>query len=123
MSTDPVYFPKCPGCKYNFKDHNQEDLTVCPECDTPRKQKFKEYYDARQLDLLDDMKDPDKFGMVYDASLGLGEEFSKIFINSLEESLFDGPIWYGTSYTQLRDTYYNMIESYLDPYRKALAEG
>ena len=123
MSTDPVYYPKCPGCKYNFKENDQEDLTVCPECNTARKQKFKEYYDERQLNLLDDMKDPDKFGMVYDASLGLGEEFSKIFVNSLEESLFDGPIWYGTSYTQLRDTYYNMIEAYLDPYRAALSEG
>ncbi len=123
MSTDPVYYPKCPSCKYNFKEHGQEDLTVCPECDTPRRQKFKEYYSERQLDVLDDMKNPDKFEFIYDASFGLGEDFSKIFINSQEESLYDGPIWYGSSYTQLRDTYYNVIESYLTPYREALAGG
>ena len=120
MSTDPIYYPKCPNCKYNFKENNQEDLTVCPECNTARRQKFKEYYSERQLDLLDDMKDPEKFEFIYDASFGLGEDFSQIFINSQEESLYDGPIWYGSSYTQLRDTYYNVIESYLAPYREAL---
>lgn len=123
MSTDPIYYPKCPSCKYSFTEHGQDDLTVCPECDTPRREKFKEYYSERQLDVLDDMKNPDKFELVYDASFGLGEDFSKIFINSQEESLYDGPIWYGSSYTQLRDTYFNTIEAYLQPYRDALSAG
>ncbi len=123
MDEGPAYFAKCPECKYNFVENGQDDLTTCPECNTARRQKFKEIYNERQLNVLDDMKNPDKFELVYDASLGLGEEFSTIFVNSAEESLFDGPIYYGSSYTQLRDTYYNVIEAYLEPYREALAQG
>ena len=40
-----------------------------------------------------------------------------------EESLYDGPIYYGSSFTQLRDMHYNTVEAYLEPYREALAEA
>ncbi len=123
MDPGPVFFPKCPKCKYNFTENNQDDLTICPECGAARKQKFKEYYSERQLNVLDDMYDTEKFEMVYDASFGMGDDFNKIFVSSADptQSLFDGPIYHGTSYTQLRDTYFNVIESYLEPYRNALS--
>lgn len=123
MDSSPVYYAKCPECKYDFVENDKDDLDTCPECNTKRRQKFKEYYSERQLNVLDDMRNPDKFELVYDASFGLGTDFDKIFINSADESLYDGPIWYGSSYTQLRDQYFNVIESYLQPYRDALAAG
>lgn len=40
LSTDPVYYPKCASCKYSFIENKTDDLDTCPECDSPRKEKF-----------------------------------------------------------------------------------
>lgn len=123
-STDPIFYPKCPDCKYNFVDNGVDDLTVCPECNAARKEKFKPYYSELQYQIIDDItKNPDKFTPVYDNSLGFDDDFSKLFIES-EDSLYDGPLYYATkSFTQLRDASYDTVESYLEPYRTALAES
>ncbi len=116
MDANPVYYPKCPECKYNFAENNKEELTTCPECNSARKQKFKAVYSERVMRVCDDMIDPEKFGFVFDNSLGFSDEFSSILTGG-EESLYDGPIYYGSSYTHLRDTNYNTIEAYLNEYR------
>ncbi len=125
MDTSPAYFAKCPECKYNFVENDKDDLAVCPECGTARKQKFKEYYSQRQLDLLDDFKDPEKFEMVYDAAFGMGDDMKYYFTRAAgnEETLFDGPVYSGSSYTKSRDEFYNAIEGGIQPFRDALAEG
>lgn len=122
MDTTPIYYPKCPGCKYDFTLKHEEDLLVCPECGAARKQKYKVTYSEEQMDILDDMVNPEKFTFIFDNSVGFTSEVSSVFTGQ-EESVFDGPLYYGSSYTQLRDSNYNVIESYLEPFRAALAEA
>lgn len=122
MDTSPVYYAKCPQCKYNFEENNTNELTVCPECGAARKQKFKAVYSERVMRVCDDMTDPEKFGFVFDNSLGFNDDFSAILTGG-EESLYDGPIYYGSSYNQLREENYNLIESYLDDYREIIRKA
>lgn len=122
MSTEPVYYAKCPECKYNFAEHDNEALDTCPECGTPRKEKFKAYYSEEQMQVIDDMLNSDKFTFVFDNSVGFSDELSSIFTGD-EESVYDGPIYYGSSYSQLRDANFDVVESYLEPFREALAEA
>lgn len=116
----PTYYAKCPECKYDYVSNNNDDLTVCPECSTARRQKFKRYYSEEQMKILDDMTNPEKFGMVFDNVVGFSDEFNSLFTGG-EESIFDGPIYYGSSYTQVIEASNSLVEAYLEPYRTALA--
>ncbi len=122
MDTSPLYYAKCPQCKYNFEAEGNGDLTVCPECGAARKEKFKPVYSERVMRVCDDMTDPGKFGFIFDNSLGFNDDFSAILTGG-EESLYDGPIYYGSSYNQLREANYNLIESYLDDYRELIRKA
>ncbi len=122
MFEGPVYFPKCPECKFNCDEAGFKDSPTCPECNAERKRKFKAYYNEEQMRVIDDLIDPSKFKFVFDNSQGFNDDFSALFTGG-EESIYDGPIYYGSSFTQLRDTHYNTVESYLEPYRTALAEA
>ena len=119
LSTDPVYFAKCAECKYSFTENGTDDLTECPECGKPRKEKFKVTYTEEQWDVLQDMINPEKFGFVFDFATGFSEDMNSLLIGD-ENSLLDGPMYNNASYTQLRDANYNAIESYLDPYREKM---
>ena len=92
----PQYYDKCPGCKYNFPENNNDSLTVCPECDTARKPKFKAVYDDEQMQIIYDMKDGTKFDFVFDNVLGFGDTMNTI-VTGAEESIFDGPLYYAES--------------------------
>lgn len=120
-NADPVYYDKCPGCKYDFPGNNNNDLTVCPECSTARKQKFKPIYDEEQMQIIYDMKDSSKFSFVFDNSLGFGSTMDSI-LTGAEESLFDGPLYYASSYTTLLESQYQAIEAIVQPYRDELAK-
>ena len=122
MDENPIYYAKCPECKYNFVENGNDNLSVCPECNTARKQKYKPIYNERQLQVCDDMINPEKFGLVFDNSLGFSDEFSAIFTGD-ETTVYDGPIYYGSSYTQLRDANYGIVEAYLEPYREAMKQA
>lgn len=119
MSEEPSFYAKCPECKYNFVENDKDDLTVCPECETARKQKYKAYYSEEQMQIVDDMINPDKFGLIFDNVVGFGKDFTNIFVYSTEV-VFDGPLFHGLSYTQLLEENYNAIEAYLEPFRDAL---
>lgn len=118
----PNYYPKCPNCKYNFVEHEQNDLATCPECGTARKTKFKAVYSEDQMRVIEDMTDPEKFGLIFDNAVGFSDEFSSIFIGN-EDTIFDGPIYYGSSYTQVLEAGNSLVEAYLEPYRDALAQA
>ncbi len=120
LDTSPAYFDKCASCKYSFVQNNTQNLTVCPECDTPRKERYKLTYTAEMYDLLREYKDPDKFEFVFDFAGFFSDELNSIFTGD-ETTLLDGPMYSGASYTQLRETIYNSVESYLEPYREAMA--
>lgn len=120
--TSPVYYAKCPECKYDFVTNGTDDLSVCPECSTARRQKFKAVYSEELMQITYDMIDPEKFGMIFDNAVGFSDDFNSLFTGG-EESIFDGPIYYGSSYTQVIEASNSLVESYLEPYRTALAEG
>ncbi len=119
LSTDPVYYAKCAECKYSFTENGTNDLTSCPECGTPRKEKFKVTYTEEQWDVLQDMINPEKMSFVFDFATGFSDDMSALLIGN-ENSVLDGPMYNDASYTQLRDTNYNAIESYLEPYREKM---
>lgn len=121
LSTDPVYYAKCAECKYSFTENGTEDLTECPECGTARKEKYKVTYTEQQWDILQDMIDSEKFTFVFDFATGFSDEMSSLLTGD-ENSVLDGPMFNDASYTQLRDTNYNAIESYLEPYREKMAQ-
>ncbi|MCM1335241.1 MAG: ABC transporter substrate-binding protein [Bacteroides sp.] len=123
--SSPKYYPKCPECKYSYVENETEDLTVCPECNTPRREKFNAWYTEEQYEVLQDLITPErgKFSFLFDNCKGFNEDLSNIFEGMGDQSLMDGPIWDNVSYTQLRDENYNMIESILDEYREKMAQG
>ena len=115
------YYPKCPECKYSYVENNTEDLTECPNCGAARKVKFNAYYSEEQYDLLQDMITPEngKFVMLFDNVNGFNADLSAFFQGG-EESLLDGPLYGGASFTQLRESYYYPIETILDEYREKI---
>lgn len=119
--TNPAYYDKCPGCKYDFPGNNNADLTICPECSTARKQKYKPTYSEEQMQIIYDMKNSDKFAFVFDNALGFGSTMDSI-LTGQEESLFDGPLYYASSYTTTLETQYQAIEAIIQPYRDELAK-
>lgn len=120
--TDPYYYARCAECKYNFVENGTDDLDTCPECNAPRKQKFKAIYSEEEMQVIYDMLDPEKFSFVFDNSVGFGDDLSTVFTGD-ENSVYDGPLYYGTSYTQLRDANYQTVESYIQPFRDAIKES
>lgn len=126
-STDPDYYPRCSECKYTFTE-DEKLISVCPECNTPRKERFKVIYTPQQYEILEDMKDSSKFNLIFDDVYGFGDDFTNLFNGSNENgTILDGPLFNGDSYTQMRETYYETIEALLQPYReklmKDIAEG
>lgn len=123
ISTETVYYDKCPGCKYDFTaNESDRSLAICPECDTPRKEKFKAVYTSEQFDLLDDMLHSDKFELVFDNAMGIDKELTNI-MTSTDEALVDGPVFHEVSYTSILNEKYQMIEAVVEPYRKDLAKA
>ena len=124
------YYPKCSNkeCSYVFEDQKDVDGAVCPECNSPRKAKFKLVYDEDQLRVSDDlMHSDDKFSFVYSEQQGFGKDMMLLFEQGAQETFFDTPYRHGGSYTQIVESNYEAVESYLQPYRdsitKAIAEA
>lgn len=112
------FYIKCPECKYKFESERDTEDAVCPECNTPRKAKFKMIYTEEQQQVFDDMLDTSKFSFIFDCHRGFGTDIKQYVFN-----VFDGPVVEDTSYTQLLAEYYNTIESGLDEYRADMAEN
>ena len=120
-STDPVYYDLCPGCRYDFTA-NDNSLTVCPECDTARKEKFKAVYSKEQYDLIDEMIHSDKFELVFDNAMGIDGGITDI-MTATDEALIDGVTFHDASYTSVLNSKYEAIEAFIQPYRDALAKA
>ena len=137
LSTAPVYYPKCANkdCgdtsenaddkgKHIFtEEENESGVDTCPVCGTARKEKFHASYTEEQYELLQELKSTDgRFTMLFDNVFGFGSAFEQLFQGTGEESLLDGPLFHGSSYTTLSTSLYNTVESYLQPYRDKMAE-
>lgn len=60
-----------------------------------------------------------KFSMIFDNLNGFNSDFANLFQGN-EESLLDGPLYNGASFTQLRESSYIAIETMLEDYRERL---
>ncbi len=116
MYAGPVYYAKCPECKYDCDATGFKESPTCPECNAERRVKFKPVYSEEQFQVYDDMINPDKFGLVFDCTVGFNTDFQNIFVNS-PETLLDGPLYGEMSFTTELETQYNVIEAYLNEYR------
>ena len=54
--------------------------------------------------------------------MGIDTDLKYILIEG-EEAVFDGPIYYGTSYTATLDSQYQAIEAYVQPYRDQIKKA
>ena len=112
------FYIKCPECKFKFESERDEVDAVCPECNTPRKAKFKMIYTEDQQRVFDELIDPSKFTFVFDCHRGFGADIKQSIFD-----VFDGPMNSDQSYSQLVTEYYNAIESGLDEFRAEMAEN
>ncbi len=115
----PTYYAKCPECKFDCDAAGFKESANCPECNAERRTKFKPIYSEEQIQVYNDMLDPSKFGLVFDATVGFNTDFQNIFVNS-PETLLDGPLYGEMSFTTELETQYNVIEAYLNEYRALL---
>lgn len=122
MYDGPVYYAKCPECKYDCDATGHKDSPTCPECNAERRTKFKPVYSEEQFQVYDDMINPEKFGLVFDCTVGFNTDFQNIFVNS-PETLLDGPLYGEMSFTTELETQYNVIEAYLNEYRALIKAG
>ncbi len=117
----PVYYAKCPECKFDCDAAGYKESPTCPECNTERRRKFKCVWTEEQLQIYNDMLDPEKFGLIFDCTVGFNNDFQALFINT-PESILDGPIWHeGMSFTTNLETSYNVVEAYLNEYRDLMS--
>lgn len=107
------FYIKCAECKHPFESERDEFDAVCPECNAPRKAKYKMVYTEDQQQVFDDLLDPSKFTFVFDCHRGFGTDIKQYVFD-----VFDGPVTSDSSYSQLLTEYYNAIESGLDEYRE-----
>ncbi len=118
MYDGAYFYPKCTKCKHQFDSEFGEEGELCPECNEPRKPKFKVTYDERQMQVLDDMVDPSKFEFLFDFHRGFGTDLTTTI-----KQVFDDPMKGTDTYTHLLEENYNVIETTLDNYRAQIAEG
>ena len=114
------FYIKCAECKYKFENERDEIDAVCPECNAPRKAKYKTTYTDKQMQIYDDLLDPSKFTFVFDCHRGFGDDMSQYMID-----VFDTPISSlgENGYTYQLDSYYNTFESVFDEYRADMKEN
>lgn len=110
------YYPKC-VCGHVFTDEeNEAGVSVCPDCDTPRRERYKVVWTEEQYDLWQELKsDEGRFTLLFDNVYGFSDDISNLFIGV--GSFLDGPVFDDESYTGLVETKYSVVESYIQPYR------
>lgn len=138
----PAYYSTCPNADCGDTSENADDkgrhvytteedeqgVTVCPVCGTPRKEKYKAVWSEEQWDLyMTMMNDGELLTLMYDNLYGFNNDFKSLFVDG-NETLLDG-LCFGadyTSYTSEMEAIYGSVEGYLQPYRdrmKADANG
>lgn len=118
-----LYYPKCPECK---KTNTDRTTSVCEFCGAERKENTnRAIWTSELYDLKLELENPEstKVKFIFDNCFGFSKDLTDI-INGTEGSevgIVSGPLQYGTSYTQIRDSLWGTVESYLDPYRQTMA--
>ncbi len=130
------YYPKCanPDCndtslshdekgRHIFTDEeNASGMSLCPSCGEARREKYKVVWSEEQYDLYTEMKSADgRFTLLFDNVYGFNDDVSNLLIGT--GSLLDAPVFEDGSYTNLVDSLYNSVESYIDFYRNLMISG
>ena len=75
-----------------------------------------------QYDLYTELKSADgRFTLLFDNVYGFNDDVSNLLIGT--GSLLDAPVFEDGSYTNLVDSLYNSVESYIDFYRNLMISG
>ncbi|MBO5265962.1 MAG: extracellular solute-binding protein [Ruminiclostridium sp.] len=119
MDANQRYYPKCPECKFNCEEDGINYSATCPECNAQRKPKFKAVYTEEQMQILEDMNNPQKMGLIFDSLVGFNTDFTNIFVNS-ETAMLDGALYGDVTFVNELEANYNTVEAYLESYRSAL---
>ncbi|MBO6231023.1 MAG: extracellular solute-binding protein [Ruminiclostridium sp.] len=112
------YYIKCPECKHEFESERDEIGAVCPECNTPRKAKFKVTYTPEQMQVMKDMADPEKFDFVFDCHRGFGADMRQQVID-----IFDEPMKGTDTYVHMLEENNTVVEATLDTYRDLIKQA
>ncbi len=130
------YYPKCANADCNDTSVSHDDkgrhiftdeentlgMSVCPSCGEGRREKYKVVWSEEQYDLYTEMKSTDgRFTLLFDNVYGFNDDVSNLLIGT--GSLLDAPVFEDGSYTNLVDTLYNSVESYIDFYRNLMKSG
>ena len=126
LSTDPVYYSKCPNkdCGFKCEGTEHEDSPTCPQCGTERKTKFKVTFTEDQYQIYNDLTDPEKFGLVFDCAVGFKDDVKHLFVET-DDTILDSPLFGKdelVTYTSQLEEKYNVFETYLDEYRAILKQ-
>lgn len=136
LSNAAAYYPKCSNIDCNdtsdscdeqkrhiFTDgENASGMSVCPSCGEARREKYKVVWSEEQYDLYVEMKSTNgRFTLLFDNVYGFNDDVSNLLVGT--GSLLDAPVFEDESYTNLVDSLYNSVESYIDFYRTLMESG
>lgn len=116
------YYPKC-ACGHAFTDEeNKAGITVCPDCDTPRIERYKVVWTEEQYDLWMELRGADgsRFTLLFDNCYGFTSDLTELFQGG-ETPILDGPVFSDVSYTSAVESLWNSVEAYIQPYRDRMA--
>lgn len=131
IDDSPAYYPTCPnadcgdtsenadskGRHVYTEEEEEQGLTVCPVCGTPRREKFKAVWSEEQYDLYMEMRgEGDRFSLLFDNCYGFSSDVSALFQGG-DTPIIDGPVFQDITYTNAVESLYSTVESYLQPYR------
>ena len=78
--------------------------------------------------IYSDLKDTtsDKFAFLFDDCFGFSTDLTNMLQQGDSEGkgcVLGGPFKFGESYTNLRDSYYGTVESFLEPYKALMQKN
>ena len=126
MTAEHLYYPKCPECGVSTPD---KTLEKCPSCGATRRENKKHSAMSEDLyQIYTDLKDTtsDKFTFLFDDCFGFSTDLTNMLQQGDSEGkgcVLGGPFKFGESYTNLRDSYYGTVESFLEPYRALMQKS
>lgn len=126
MTAEHLYYPKCPECGVSTAD---KTIEKCPSCGAARRERKKHSAMSEDLyQIYSDLKDTtsDKFTFLFDDCFGFSTDLTNMLQQGDSEGkgcVLGGPFKLGESYTNLRDTYYGTVESFLEPYRALMQKN
>ena len=126
MTAEHLYYPKCPECGVSTAD---KTIEKCPSCGAARRERKNHSAMSEDLyQIYSDLKDTtsDKFTFLFDDCFGFSTDLTNMLQQGDSEGkgcVLGGPFKFGESYTNLRDSYYGTVESFLEPYRALMQKS